>query len=113
VFKRVLDINFEAGIPILDINFEAGIPIWNYINNRIPIEKFIISKPFLNSILKIGGGAVLLLWANTFSPFGMNRQKWILEWNISPFYFLSPFGKQYMSEDYTKLEGWRNTGTKM
>jgi hypothetical protein len=21
-----------------------------------------------------------------------------------PFYFLSPFGKQYMSEDYTKLE---------
>jgi hypothetical protein len=26
-----------------------------------------------------GGGAVLLLWANTFSPFGMNRQKWILE----------------------------------
>jgi hypothetical protein len=25
-----------------------------------------------------GGGAVLLLWANTFSPFGMNRQKWIL-----------------------------------
>jgi hypothetical protein len=29
--------------------------------------------------LKICGGAVLLLWANTFSPFGMNRQKWILE----------------------------------
>jgi hypothetical protein len=27
---------------------------------------------------KIGGGAVLLLWANTFSPFGMNRQKRIL-----------------------------------
>jgi hypothetical protein len=24
------------------------------------------------------GGAVLLLWANTFSPFGMNRQKRIL-----------------------------------
>jgi hypothetical protein len=23
---------------------------------------------------------------------------------------LSPFVKQYMSEDYTKLEGWRNTG---
>jgi hypothetical protein len=36
----------------------------------IPIEKF---------FLKLGGGAVLLLWANTFSPFGMNRQKWILE----------------------------------
>jgi hypothetical protein len=29
--------------------------------------------------LKIGGGVVLLLWANTFSPFGMNRQKRILE----------------------------------
>jgi hypothetical protein len=56
-------------------------------------------------IFEIGGGAVLLLWANTFSPFGMNRQKWILcELNISPLYFLSPFGKQYMSEDYTKLE---------
>jgi hypothetical protein len=34
---------------------------------------------FLTQILKIGGGAVLLLWANTFSPFGMNRQKRILE----------------------------------
>jgi hypothetical protein len=35
---------------------------------------------FLTRILKIGGGggAVLLLWANTFSPFGMNRQKRIL-----------------------------------
>jgi hypothetical protein len=29
-------------------------------------------------IFEIGGGAVLLLWANTFSPFGMNRRKWIL-----------------------------------
>jgi hypothetical protein len=27
---------------------------------------------------KIGGGVVLLLWAHTFSPFGMNRQKQIL-----------------------------------
>jgi hypothetical protein len=69
VFKRVLDINFERGVPIL-----------NYIKNKIPIGKFIISKKlFLTQILKIGGGAVLLLWANTFSPFGMNRQKRILE----------------------------------
>jgi hypothetical protein len=30
------------------------------------------------SFLKLGGGAVLLLWANIFSPFGMNRQKRIL-----------------------------------
>jgi hypothetical protein len=29
---------------------------------------------FLTQILKIGGGEVLLLWANTFSSFGMNRQ---------------------------------------
>jgi hypothetical protein len=45
---------------------------------------------FENIILKLGDGAVLLLWANTFSPFGMNRQKRILEWNISPFKILSP-----------------------
>jgi hypothetical protein len=31
-------------------------------------------------------------------------KKRILEWNISPFYTtFSPFGKQYMSEDYTKV----------
>ena len=52
-----------------------------------------------------------LLWANTFSPFGMNRQKTdTCEWNISPFVTFSPYGKQYMSEDYTKLESiveWR------
>jgi hypothetical protein len=29
-------------------------------------------------IFEIGGGAVLLLWAKIFSPFGMNRQKRIL-----------------------------------
>jgi hypothetical protein len=33
---------------------------------------------FENFILKFGGGVVLLLWANTFSPFGMNRQKRIV-----------------------------------
>jgi hypothetical protein len=33
---------------------------------------------FENYIFEIGDGAVLLLWANTFSPFGMNRQKRIL-----------------------------------
>ena len=45
--------------------------------------RYQLKKSFLNSNLKdyifeIGGGAVLLLWANTFSPFGMNRQKRIL-----------------------------------
>ena len=33
-----------------------------------------IRYQFENFILKLGGGAVLLLWANTSSPFGMNRQ---------------------------------------
>jgi hypothetical protein len=37
-------------------------------------------------IFEIGGGAVLLLWANTFSLFGMNRQKRIL---VSEIYALS------------------------
>jgi hypothetical protein len=46
--------------------------------SKIPIEKSLIEKSF--KFVKIGGGgAVLLLWANTFSPFGMNRQKRILE----------------------------------
>jgi hypothetical protein len=49
---------------------------------------------FLTQILKIGGGAVLLLWANTFSPFGMNRQKRILEGNMSPYDYFLPFGEQ-------------------
>jgi hypothetical protein len=52
----------------------------------------ILSPPFeLNKIinlrifiLQLGGDAVLLLWANTFSPFGV----------------------QNMSEDYTKVGEW-------
>jgi hypothetical protein len=34
-------------------------------------------KNFRNEVLKlvVGGGAILLLWANTVSPFGINRQK--------------------------------------
>jgi hypothetical protein len=43
---------------------------------------------------EIGGGAVLLLWANTFSPFGMNRQKRILVSEIEALVqTFSPFGK--------------------
>jgi hypothetical protein len=45
-------------------------------------------------IFEIGGGAVLLRWANTFSPFGMNRQKRILVIEIyALFQTFSPFGK--------------------
>jgi hypothetical protein len=93
VFKRVLDINFESGHTNL-----------KYIKNKIPIWKLLLI------FFEIGGGAVLLLWADTFSPFGMNRQKWILcEWNMSPFTF-SPMVQMNMSEDYTKVESdaeWR------
>jgi hypothetical protein len=60
-----------------------------YIKNKIPIERFlskiryqlrIFCTNYKSSLktFEIGGGAVLLLWANTFSPFGMNRQKRIL-----------------------------------
>jgi hypothetical protein len=47
--------------------------------NKIPIENHQLKNCFLTQNFEIGGGAVLLLWANTFSPFGMNRQKRILE----------------------------------
>jgi hypothetical protein len=42
----------------------------------------ILRSIFKEYIFEIGGGAVLLLWPNTFSPFGMNRQKRILESKI-------------------------------
>jgi hypothetical protein len=50
----------------------------NSIKNKIPIEKPSFNTNLKDYIFEIGGGAVLLLWANTFSPFGMNRQKRIL-----------------------------------
>jgi hypothetical protein len=43
------------------------------------LKKSSFQTLLLTSNFEIGGGAVLLLWANTFSPFGMNRQKRILE----------------------------------
>jgi hypothetical protein len=46
---------------------------------RYQLKNSSFQNLFLTQIFKIGGGAVLLLWANTFSPFGMNRQKRILE----------------------------------
>jgi hypothetical protein len=47
--------------------------------NKIPIEKLLLTPNKKTIIFEFGGGAVLLLWANTLSPFGMNRQKWMLE----------------------------------
>jgi hypothetical protein len=58
VFKRVLDINFERGYT----NFEISI------KNKILIEKPSFNTNLKDYIFEIGGGAVLLLWANTFSP---------------------------------------------
>jgi hypothetical protein len=46
---------------------------------QIPIEKSFLNPNLKATFFEIGGGAVLLLWANTFSPFGMNHQKWIFE----------------------------------
>ena len=43
-------------------------------HHKIPIEEININHHFKNKFLKFGG-AVLLLWANTLSPFGINRQK--------------------------------------
>jgi hypothetical protein len=68
VFKRVLDINFEKGYANLKILSK----------NKILFEKPSFNTNLKDFIFEIGGGAVLLLWANTFSPFGMNRQKQIL-----------------------------------
>jgi hypothetical protein len=50
----------------------------NSIKNKISIEKPSFNTNLKDYIFEIGGGAVLLLWANTFSPFGMNHQKRIL-----------------------------------
>jgi hypothetical protein len=46
---------------------------------KYQLENSSFEKSFLNTIFEIGGGAVLLFWASTFSPFGMNRQKRRLE----------------------------------
>jgi hypothetical protein len=50
----------------------------NFIKNKLPFEKPTFNTNLKDFIFETGGGAVLLLWANTFSPFGMNRQKGIL-----------------------------------
>jgi hypothetical protein len=40
----------------------------NSIKNKISIEKPSFNTNLKDYIFEIGGGAVLLLWANTFSP---------------------------------------------
>jgi hypothetical protein len=74
VFKRVLEINFERGYTNLKILSKNKILIENDTNRK----QLSFNTNLKDFIFEIGGGAVLLLWANTFSPFGMNRQKQIL-----------------------------------
>jgi hypothetical protein len=69
VFERVLDINFERGYTNLKILSKISYHLKKKTSFNPNLKDF---------IFEIGGGAVLLLWANTFSPFGMNRQKRIL-----------------------------------
>jgi hypothetical protein len=87
---------------------------------KTSILKILLSPPFEHNkisiwkslVLKLGGGAVLLLWAHTFSPFGMNRQKQILEWDISPFITIfSPLAnKTYEWRLYQRRRDARSDG---
>jgi hypothetical protein len=74
VFKRVLYINFEEGL----YQFENSIKNKTLIENDTNRKQLSFNTNLKDFIFEIGGGAVLLLWANTFSPFGMNHQKRIL-----------------------------------
>jgi hypothetical protein len=101
VFKRVLDISFWRGCSNLKF----------YQKIRYQLKNSSFQNLFLTQILKIGGGTVLLLWANTFSPFGMNRQKWKLEWNISPSnYFLPLWQTKYEWRLYQRRRAARSDG---
>jgi hypothetical protein len=59
-----------------DIDFEntTFLPLLSTIRYQFEIYQ-LENHTNLKTLLKLGGGAVLLLWANIFSPFGMNRQK--------------------------------------
>jgi hypothetical protein len=74
-------LSFQEGFEILlsqikwniDTNW-YHILIWEYINlNRYQLRKCQLKLHF--EFFWNGGGAVLLLWAYSFSPFGINRKK--------------------------------------
>jgi hypothetical protein len=95
VFKRVLIYHFwnTTFSPFLNIiGYQLKISLWK--------TKF----------LKLGGGAVLLLWANTLSPFGMNRQKRSQQSPLITFLSL-PLAKIYEWRLYhnwrASVEWWR------
>jgi hypothetical protein len=93
VFKRVLDINFEEVIPI-----------WNYIKNKIPIEKLLliqIEKTIFLKLVVVRSFCFGLILSPPLAWIAKNGYLWV---KYKPFITFSPYGKQYMSEDYTKLE---------
>jgi hypothetical protein len=97
VFKRVLvDTNWKY---IEMLVFEKLIPV----ENIIPIWSISITRYQLKTKISkfLGDGAVLLLWANTLSPFGINRQKRRL---CEPFLLSPHLYKKIWVKDYTN---WR------
>jgi hypothetical protein len=54
--------------------FKRVLPIWKRCRYQLK-NLWIYNKIYQFENFEIDGGAVLLLWANTLSPFGMNRQK--------------------------------------
>jgi hypothetical protein len=112
--------NFLPLFQMLFLWLEQKLPLYKIlllVFKRVLIHQFwkyyflpllnIIRYQFKNTsfVVKLGGGAVLLLWANTFSPFGMNRQKWILWVKYKPLELLSPpLVKDIWVKIITKLE---------
>jgi hypothetical protein len=56
---------------------------------NIPIENQHTNLKYINFKI-FDGGAIRLLWANTLSPFDINRQKWRL---CEPLFICSSIGK--------------------
>ena len=75
---------------VLDNNFEEVIPIWNSIKKYDTNEKPSFNTNLKDYIFEIGGGAVLLLWANTFSPLAWIAKNGYLWVKYKPFFKLSP-----------------------
>jgi hypothetical protein len=84
--RGFLDTNWK----FLTINLKYG--YWLRYNLKDTNWKLYFEK------FEIGGGAILLLWANILSPFGINRQK---RRPCEPYYFSPPMVHINMSEDYT------------
>jgi hypothetical protein len=77
----------------------------NYTNwDRISLRNTNLKIPIENNFPKFWnwcGGAVLLLWANTLSPFGINCQNGVFR---ALFKFSSPLANNIWVKDYTKVK---------